>query len=62
MGWGSSDGNSQAEPSKCEGGEQEEGKERILAVELSSETAAWRRNWIWGPENNVSVLKRPGYC
>ena len=44
------------------GGQEGEGEERILALELSSETVAWRRNLIWGPENNVSVLKKPGYC
>lgn len=48
MGRGSSGGNSQAEPLKSEGGKKQEGegKERILASELSSETAAWRRNLI----------------
>lgn len=64
-GWGSCGGNSQVEPLKCEGrggGQEGEGEERILALELSSETVAWRRNLIWGPENNVSVLKKPGYC
>lgn len=33
-----------------------------LGLELSSETVAWRRNLIRGPENNVSVLKKAGYC
>lgn len=65
QGWDGGDGgNSQAEPLKCEGGikQEGEGEERILASELSSETAAWRRNLIWSPENNVSVLRKPGYC
>lgn len=63
MGRGSSGGNSQAEPLKSEGGKKQEGEgeQRILALELSSETAAWRRHLIWGPENNVSVLEKPGY-
>lgn len=35
---------------------------REFWLELSSETAAWRTNLILGPENNVTVLKKPGYC
>lgn len=64
MGRGRSVGNSQVEPLNCEGGggQEEEGKERISALELSSKTAAWRRNLTQGPETNVSVLWKPGYC
>lgn len=33
------------------------GERRILAIRPSLETVASRRNLIWGPENNVGVLR-----
>lgn len=42
--------------------EKEREREDFLTLELNSETVALRRNLIRGPEDNVSVLKKPGYC
>lgn len=42
--------------------EREREREDFLTLELNSETVALRRNLIRGPEDNVSVLKKPGYC
>lgn len=70
MGWGGgiSGGNSQVKPLKYETvkktGRRKNERERedFLTLELNSETVALRRNLIRGPEDNVSVLKKPGYC
>lgn len=70
MGWGGgiSGGNSQVKPLKYETVKKtgrtknEREREDFLTLELNSETVALRRNLIRGPEDNVSVLKKPGYC
>lgn len=68
MGGGISGGNSQVKPLKYETvkktGRRKSERERedFLTLELNSETVALRRNLIRGPEDNVSVLKKPGYC
>lgn len=70
MGWGGgiSGGNSQVKPLKYETVKKtgrrknESEREDFLTLELNSETVALRRNLIRGPEHNVSVLKKPGYC
>jgi len=68
MGRGISGGNSQAEPLKKKkregggGGLNRKEKRGFWLWSSTLDTVAWRIDVIWGPENNVSELKKPGYC